>query len=125
MTPPPRLCPFCYGPAPCIDWSEVHNGVGVQQFEHEYECDAHGVFAFTSGGHPIWRDGDPMFLVMTGQMSPLGHCNASIATADGGRVFCCRKFKHAGRHENAGRRWTGTNPYELCDAAFEEVLAWL
>ena len=130
MRPLPTRCPFCHGPAPCIDWNEVDFGVGVQQFEFEFECSAHGVFAYdySSGANalvPIWRDGDPNYLVARGLMSPRGHCNASISAADGGVLFCMRRYLHGGRHENAGTRWSGDSPWELCDAAFEEVLVCL
>lgn len=125
MTPHPSRCPFCGLPSACVDWQEVDNGVGVQQFEHEYECPAHGAFRFTREGVALWRDGDPHELVMQSKMSPRGHCMGVIGAANGDLVFCSCKYGHKGDHQNGARRWRGDDPYELLDRAFAEVLAWL
>ena len=46
MNPVP--CPKCGKISPCVDWCEVDIGVGVQTFDHEYECTEHGGFSFVS-----------------------------------------------------------------------------
>lgn len=46
MSEPGTECPKCRAASPCVDWNEVDIGVGVQKFEHEYECPTHGRFAF-------------------------------------------------------------------------------
>jgi len=43
---PDTTCPKCGAPAPCVDYSEVDIGVGVQTFDHEYQCPNCGNFAF-------------------------------------------------------------------------------
>jgi hypothetical protein len=70
--PRPRLnhpsgaeCPRCDQNSPCVDWCEVDNGVGVQTWDHEYQCPTHGRFTFvfntatddlSYGGEIVWRD---------------------------------------------------------------------
>ena len=58
-------CPECGLAAPCVDHCEVDVGVGVQTFDHEYECPEHGAFAFvladsptdfSAPGRHVWRD---------------------------------------------------------------------
>lgn len=54
-------CPKCSAPSPLVDYAEVDIGVGVQTFNHEYECPTHGCFAFVydEASHrskPIFRD---------------------------------------------------------------------
>jgi hypothetical protein len=56
---PGTTCPRCGAASPCVDWNEVDIGVGVQTFDHEYECPTHGCFAFAFEHHqtrPIFRD---------------------------------------------------------------------
>lgn len=56
---PDATCPRCNAASPCVDWNEVDIGVGVQTFDHEYQCPTHGDFAFVFEGHqahPVFRD---------------------------------------------------------------------
>jgi hypothetical protein len=39
-------CPKCGERSPCVDHSEVDIGVGLQTWDHEYECPTHGGFSF-------------------------------------------------------------------------------
>jgi len=73
MTPPyrPEPCPKCGESSECVDWCEVDIGVGLQTFDPEYRCPAHGVFAFKSAPldaltgfadrapEPVFRDDEP------------------------------------------------------------------
>ncbi len=47
MSQPPEECPKCDVPSPCIHYDSVHNGVGLQYFDHMYECQTHGEWAPT------------------------------------------------------------------------------
>lgn len=48
MKPPadPVSCLKCDALSPCVNWTDVDIGVGIQTFEHQFECPAHGRFAF-------------------------------------------------------------------------------
>ena len=46
MKQPGTTCPKCKAASPCVDWCEVNIGVGVQTWDHEYECPTHGCFGF-------------------------------------------------------------------------------
>lgn len=39
-------CPKCGADCELVDWSEADIGVGIQTFDHEYRCPAHGGFAY-------------------------------------------------------------------------------
>lgn len=61
MSQPGSSCPKCGTDVPCVDYCEVDIGVGVQTWNHEYQCPAHGPFAFTYNetthrSEPIFRD---------------------------------------------------------------------
>lgn len=50
------VCPKCGAKCPCVDHLEVDIGVGIQTGEHEYYCEAHGAFSFTSAGLVVFQD---------------------------------------------------------------------
>lgn len=61
----PEPCPKCGESSECVDWCEVDIGVGLQTFDPEYQCPAHGRFAFKLDAligyadrppEPIFRD---------------------------------------------------------------------
>lgn len=62
MKQPGTTCPKCGAESPCVDWCEVDIGVGIQTFNHEYECPTHGRFAFVfekdnpTRSKPIFQD---------------------------------------------------------------------
>ena len=39
-------CPRCDVPSPCVHFDTVHNGVGLVTFDHIYECQTHGEWAY-------------------------------------------------------------------------------
>lgn len=58
---PGTSCPKCGAESECIDWCEIDIGVGVQTFNHKYQCPTHGCFAFvydveSLSGRTAWRD---------------------------------------------------------------------
>lgn len=45
-SPDTTPCPKCSSPSPLVDCCEVDIGVGIQTWDHEYECPTHGRFVF-------------------------------------------------------------------------------
>jgi predicted nucleic-acid-binding Zn-ribbon protein len=54
-------CPKCGAESRPYDWNEVDIGIGVQTYEHEWECPEHGCFSYVfdqaaNRSAPLFRD---------------------------------------------------------------------